>query len=252
MTQPPTTRRILGIDFFTGTLDAALEQSLQGGLTVVPSGPGLATDFVRSPDYRAALLDADLVLTDSGYMVLLWKILTAQKLPRHSGLKFIRALLQSEQLKTPGASFWIMPSPEEAGRNKTWLNANAIPVTEADTYIAPHYGKNTIADEKLLSLIEARKPSVIIIAIGGGVQERLGHFLIKNLSYRPAIYCIGAAIAFVTGGQAAIPPWADRLMLGWLIRILSSPRKFWRRYWEAIRLAPLLRKYRDKLPPMET
>jgi UDP-N-acetyl-D-mannosaminuronic acid transferase (WecB/TagA/CpsF family) len=49
-----------------------------------------------------------------------------------------------------------------------------------------------------------------------GVQERLGYALRKQLSYKPAILCLGAAIAFLSGGQANIPNWADRLMLGWL------------------------------------
>ena len=60
--------------------------------------------------------------------------------------------------------------------------------------------------------------------------------------------CLGAAIAFLTGGQANIPPWADKLIFGWLLRLLSNPRKFWRRYWEALRLAPLLWRWRARAP----
>jgi lipopolysaccharide/colanic/teichoic acid biosynthesis glycosyltransferase len=89
-----------------------------------------------------------------------------------------------------------------------------------------------------------------MVGLGGGVQERLGLFLKQHLSYRPAIFCTGAAIAFLTGGQARIPVWADRLYLGWLLRIIDAPTKFHRRYWEAFRLAPVIWRYRDKLPPM--
>ena len=237
------TRRVLGVDFFVGTIEAATERAVSGGgLVVAPSGPGLAVDLVKSPAYREALTTADLAITDSGWMVLLWRWLTGEKLPRHSGLKLIRAVLAREDLKAPGAIFWVMPSPEESARNLAWLQAQGFAVTEADTYLAPHYAPGPIHDEELLRRIEARRPRVVMLALGCGLRAQLG--------YRPGILCLGAAIAFLTGGQASIPPWADRLFLGWLLRLASSPRKFWRRYWDALALAPLLRRYRERLPEL--
>jgi UDP-N-acetyl-D-mannosaminuronic acid transferase (WecB/TagA/CpsF family) len=244
------TRRILGVDFFVGTIEQATERAVAGGLVVAPSGPGLAVDLVKSPAYREALTTAELAVTDSGWMVLLWRFFTGEKLPRHSGLKLIRAVLAREDLKAPGAIFWVMPSAEESARNVAWLQAQGFATTEADVYLAPHYKPGPIHDEELLGRIEARRPRVVMLAIGGGVQERLGCGLRERLTCRPGILCLGAAIAFLTGGQANIPPWADRLFLGWLLRLLSSPRKFWRRYWDALRLAPLLARYRDRLPEL--
>ena len=43
----------------------------KGGLLVVPAAPALK-DLDRSPDYRDALLNADLAITDSAFMVLIW------------------------------------------------------------------------------------------------------------------------------------------------------------------------------------
>jgi exopolysaccharide biosynthesis WecB/TagA/CpsF family protein len=207
---------------------------------------------VKSTAYREALTTADLAVTDSGYMVLLWRLFTGEKLPRHSGLKLIRAVLSREGLKGSGAIFWVMPSAEESARNLAWLRSQGFETTEADTYVAPHYKPGPIHDAELLARIEARRPRVVMLAIGGGVQERLGCGLRERLSYRPGILCLGAAIAFLTGGQASIPPWADRFFLGWLLRLLSSPRKFWRRYWDALKLAPLLCRHRERLPELRT
>lgn len=246
------TRRVLGVNFFVGTIEEATDRALAGGLVVAPSGPGLAVDLCKSPAYREALTTADLAITDSGYMVLWWKWITGERLPRHSGLKLIRAVLAREELKSAGAIFWVMPSEAEKGRNLAWLRSEGFGVEEADTYVAPHYGPGPIFDTELVARIEARKPRVVMLAIGGGVQERVGCGLRAQLSHRPGILCLGAAIAFLTGGQAAIPPWADRWMLGWLLRLLSSPRKFWRRYWDALPLGLLLRRYRAELPPLRT
>lgn len=245
------TRRLLGVDFFVGTIEAATDCAVAGGLVVAPSGPGLAVDLRKSPAYREALTTAELAITDSGYMVLWWRFITGERLPRHSGLKLIRAVLAREELRAARAIFWVMPSEAEKVRNLGWLRAQGFVVEEADTYVAPHYGPGPISDVELVKRIEARKPRVVMLAIGGGVQERLGCGLRAQLSYRPGILCLGAAIAFLTGGQAAIPPWADRWMLGWLLRLLSSPRKFWRRYWDALPLGLLLRRYRENLPPLQ-
>lgn len=252
MSHPPS-RRILGVDFFVGALDAAVDQTLaQGGLVVAPSAPGLAVDLVKSKSYREALTTAELAITDSGFMVLLWRLYTREILPRHSGLKFLRAILERPELKQPGAVFWVMPSVEEDMRNREWLVGQGFPVTADDVYIAPHYPAGDIMDDVLAGRISARSPRIVMLAIGGGVQERVGLMLRRQVQGRPAILCLGAAIAFLTGGQASIPPWADKLILGWLLRLLSNPRKFWRRYWDAIGLASLLRRHRDQLPPLRS
>lgn len=219
-------------------------------LVVAPSAPGLAVDLVNSSAYRDALTTADIAITDSGFMVLLWRAYTGVKLPRLSGLKFMIAVLARPELKKAGAVFWVMPSAAEDQRNRSWLIANGFPVTESDIYIAPQYPSGFIHDAELLSRIDARKPRVVMLAIGGGVQERVGLMLRAHLNAPTSILCLGAAIAFLSGGQANIPPWADRMVLGWLMRLLHNPRQFWRRLWNALPLIGLLWRHRDRLPPL--
>ena len=244
--------RILGLNLYCGSLKKGIEVALKGGLVVAPAAPGLAIDFVRDSAYREALLNSDLILTDSGYLVLLWRIIAGQSVPRHSGLKFIRGILELSELCGPGSSFWVMPSEDDNRRNQLWLSRRGIPVGPAETYVAPLYDRGPIFDQMLLDNLEARRPRIVVVCLGGGVQERLGYFLRKQLSYRPTILCIGAAIAFLTGGQVAIPVWADRLMLGWFFRICSSPTAYFPRYWRAKGLVRLVWKYRDRLPPLKT
>ena len=143
-----------------------------------------------------------------------------------------------------------MPSEEEARRNIAWLRDQGYHSTQEDYYVAPRYGAGPIGDETLIRMIEIRKPRVVLLAIGGGVQERLGHLLKHRLSRGTSILCLGAAIAFLTGGQARIPAWADTIMLAWLVRVLHSPRRFAGRYWRAWGLFPLLWSNRDRMPPL--
>ncbi len=240
----PTFQPILGIRFYTGDL-AGLLELCPGHFVVVPSAPTLA-ELPTNPAYREAVEKSDFAITDSGFMVLLWKLFTGQSLIRISGLKLLRGLIEREELNQPGASFWIMPSTLEMETNLAWQNQRGIPVTVEDCYVAPVYPAGPLTDPELVRRIEARRPSFVIINIGGGVQERLGYHLRNQLSYRPAIICVGAAIAFITGLQANIPPWADRLMLGWFFRCLYAPGKFIPRYWKALKLVPILARYRER------
>ena len=115
--------------------------------------------------------------------------------------------------------------------------------------MAPHY-RTEVRDDALVLKIENHPPMHIVVAIGGGVQEKLGLFLKENLRGRPAIHCIGAALAFLTGDQPPIPMWADRFYLGWLLRLLRQPRIFGPRYLSAFKLPGLVFRYRERLPPL--
>ena len=132
-----------------------------------------------------------------------------------------------------------------------WLRANQFPFADANFYIAPRYGSASVEDRELLAKIETQRPEHIVLGIGSGPQEKLGQFLRDQLSYRPAIHCLGAALGFLTGDQIKIPGWADRLYLGWLLRLFAQPHIFIPRLTRALELPRLIIKYGEKLPPLE-
>ncbi len=240
-------RQILGVRFYVGHLPGALALADKGGLCVVPSAPVLA-DMTTDVAHRAALIESDFALTDSGFLVLLWLATRFERLERISGLRFLRALLEHKPFREPGATFWVMPSAKDSEANLAWLATQGIAVPPANSYLAPHYPSGALTDSTLLAALEKQRPSYVVLGIGGGVQERLGHYLRRHLSYRPCILCTGAAIAFLSGRQANIPVWADRLMLGWLFRVCESPRKYWPRYQRSFKLAWLLLRHGPQAP----
>jgi N-acetylglucosaminyldiphosphoundecaprenol N-acetyl-beta-D-mannosaminyltransferase len=240
-------KQILGIKFYVGGMDGLLDRAARGGLIVVPSAPVLA-NLPFDPAHREALLGSDFAITDTGFMVLLWLILRRENLHRISGVRFLRGLLDRAEFRRPGATFWIMPSADDSRANCDWLRRRGIAVAGDACTVAPIYPAGRLEDFALLAQIEARHPGYVVINVGGGVQERLGYFLRTHLSYRPAILCTGAAIAFFSGRQVGIPVWADRLRLGWLFRSLANPKTFPPRLWKSFRLAPLLWKYGERSP----
>jgi UDP-N-acetyl-D-mannosaminuronic acid transferase (WecB/TagA/CpsF family) len=248
---PTQTHRILGIDFFDGSAKAAIEIMRDGGLLVIPAAPALK-DLDHNLDYRESLLNADLAITDSAYMVLIWNRLQSKPIKRLSGLEYLRELLLEPDVRQPGNTLWIMASPISAQRNLAWLEGQGITVPEANIYMAPIYGSASISDPALVECLNRLRPQHVIVTIGGGTQERLGLYLKRNLVYRPAIHCIGAAIAFLSGDQVHIPVWADRFYLGWLFRSIAEPKRYAPRYWGAFKLLPLMLRHRDRLPALKS
>ena len=241
--------QILGIQFFNGDVEEAVGLMLQrGGLLVAPSG----TCFARLREderYRRAIVAADLAIADSSLMVLLWRLLRRQKVERISGYKYLKHLLG--RLKGEGKRdvFWILATKHAQRSLFDWSRREGFSVAEKNCYVAPWYGSE-VEDRDLLALLEQHRPTHVIVAIGSGAQEKLGYFMRENLSYRPAIHCIGAALGFITGDQISIPDWADRSYLGWFFRLLAQPRVFIPRLSRAFQLPRLILKYGEKLPSM--
>ena len=240
-------QNILGVRFFTGSAEEAVQIGLQGGLIVVPAAPALV-ELQSNEFYREALFNADLAITDSGLMVLIWQILSRKKIPRVSGLKYLKLLHEMKALQPRESVLWIMPNAEARDQNLAWLRSQAYDFTDSDCYLAPNYPSGQIKDNDLIAIVDQRKPKHIVVCLGGGTQERLGLMLKRECNFRPSIHCIGAAIGFLTGNQVRIPAWADKFFLGWLFRCLSEPGKFVPRYWKACKLVPMMIRYRENPP----
>ncbi len=245
------TTPVLGVSFFNQPVAAAVDflQATRGYL-VVPAAPAMVK-LRHDEAFRAALTGADMAIADSGLMVLLWRILRRQNLTRISGLAYLKELLARPAVRSTSARcYWILPNQSACAKAKAWLRSSGFDISDELFYIAPHY-RAKVEDAALLALLEHTQPEQIIIAIGGGPQEKLGRYLKLNCTFRPAIHCIGAALGFLTGDQVGIPDWADRLYLGWFFRLLAQPRVFIPRLASAWQLPWLIARYGAEMPEGE-
>lgn len=234
------------------TTKEAVNYAKLGGLFLAPSGPGLA-QMDKDIHYMNSLQNADLNLADSGLAIFLMRIYRLGKLKRNSGLGFLKTLLKEPVFSNPGTSFWVMPTKESCNKNAAWLDSQNVRVAPDFYYIAPIYSKiGPVEDKRLLNILEVKRPDFIFICVGSGPQEKLGLWLKQNLSYKASLFCIGAAIGFLSGDQVKIPSWADSFCLGWFFRCCSHPARFVPRYLQAFRLIYLAHRYRENSPPVQT
>jgi N-acetylglucosaminyldiphosphoundecaprenol N-acetyl-beta-D-mannosaminyltransferase len=199
---------------------------------VVPSAPVLV-GIDKDLALRAGVLGADLAITDSGLMVLMWWLLKREKLERVSGLEYLKLLLEKLRPETgdlrpeisdaeisslstsglrsqvsglsansgvshaaAGGVFWVMPTLAARDQNLAWLRSQGFTTTVDDCYVAPMYAADgPLSDDALLSVIREKRPAHIILALGGGVQERLGWFLKQELENQSGVSAVAKPMA---------------------------------------------------------
>lgn len=90
----------------------------------------------------------------------------------------------------------------------------------------------TVTDEELdatVATIRTSTADVVWVGLGTPKQDLVGARL-REREAAPVIMCVGAAFDFVAGVKRRAPVWMQRAGLEWLFRLLSEPRRLWRRY----------------------
>lgn len=149
----------------------------KSGLFVFPSGPGLAT-IDKNDNYLISLQNSDYVFFDSGYFVLLLRILKGIKVSKFSGYKFLKLFFCFLKKNNKKSILCIDPNFKISVSNRKYLKK--LGIKKIYNYIAPKYNTDNLKDLKLVNKINKIKPNYIITNIGGGVQEILGYYLKKN------------------------------------------------------------------------
>ena len=86
------------------------------------------------------------------------------------------------------------------------------------------------ARRKAAEFISSQKPRFTFVCVGSPQQELIASEALKIDGSRGLALCVGAALEFITGTQKRAPLIARRLGLEWAHRLLSNPRRMWKRY----------------------
>ena len=208
------------IKFYSGDYDQIKYEFDKGGVLVAPAASALA-NIDTDKQYYSSLKNSKIAILDSGFFCILLRIFRFQKVKKLSGFLFLKTFL--DNFKNQQKILFIDPSKKSNILNIKFLKSKKI--INFKTYIAPNYNKKFF-DLKLLNLINNYKPKYIVINIGGGSQEPLAIYINKNIKYKASIMCTGAALAFMTGEQAPINKFIDKVYLGWLTRIIWNPKLY--------------------------
>jgi N-acetylglucosaminyldiphosphoundecaprenol N-acetyl-beta-D-mannosaminyltransferase len=179
----------------------------------------------QSAEFHQILSDADLVVPDG--MPLVW-------VARSCGLNLRRRVYGPELMET------FLRETKDSYRHFFYGGGEGVAdelavtlhrkfgIQVAGTWCPPFRPLSATEENAIAALIEETKPDVLWVGLSTPKQERWMHSH-RHLSV-PVMIGVGAAFDFHTGRAVQAPVWMRENGLEWLFRLLSEPRRLWRRY----------------------
>lgn len=87
-----------------------------------------------------------------------------------------------------------------------------------------------VARSEAAQFIADARARFSFICVGSPQQELIAAQAAKLGTVTGMAFCVGAALEFITGQTKRAPRFARRLGLEWAHRLLTNPRRLWRRY----------------------
>jgi N-acetylglucosaminyldiphosphoundecaprenol N-acetyl-beta-D-mannosaminyltransferase len=231
---PGRSVRVAGLDF-----DALYEEQVvarivgdledgRGGWVVTPN-IDICLQVRHDPATRDLVKGATLVVADG--MPLVWASrLRGDPLPeRVAGASLIFTL--SAAAAASGKSVYLLGGePGVPGRAAAGLVRQYRSLLVAGT-CAPPFGfdRRPGEIEAIAAKLAQAKPDIVFVGLGFPKQEHLIAALAPGLPAAWFIGC-GAAIPFAAGMLPRAPHWMQLLGLEWIYRLISEPRRLFRRY----------------------
>jgi N-acetylglucosaminyldiphosphoundecaprenol N-acetyl-beta-D-mannosaminyltransferase len=108
--------------------------------------------------------------------------------------------------------------------------ADRFPGLEITGAFAPPFRPLTDAeDEEIVQRINAARPDIVWVGLSTPKQERWMASHLRRLE-APVMVGVGAAFDFHAGLKRQAPRWIQGTGLEWLFRLITEPRRLWRRY----------------------
>jgi N-acetylglucosaminyldiphosphoundecaprenol N-acetyl-beta-D-mannosaminyltransferase len=105
------------------------------------------------------------------------------------------------------------------------------PNLELHTYSPPYKPEFTTEDNRaMIEAVNAVVPDLLWIGMTAPKQEKWAYKHYEQLNVRGHIGTIGAVFDFYAGTVERAPLWWQDHSLEWLYRLISEPKRMWRRY----------------------
>ncbi|NWF62010.1 MAG: WecB/TagA/CpsF family glycosyltransferase [Fischerella sp.] len=213
-------------------LNALIAESIERNEKWIVANHNLHSLYIyhHDPKMRAFFAKADYAHIDGMPLVFLGKLLgfPLQREQRVTYADWVWPLM-AEAAEKGWRVFYLGSKPGVAERGASILRDKF-----ADIQIATAHGYiNTQKDSQenlaTLAAIKAYQPHVLMVGMGMPRQE---YWILDNLEHihANAILTSGACIDYVAGAIPTPPRWMGKMGLEWLYRLLSEPKRLWRRY----------------------
>jgi len=166
------------------------------------------------------------VLPDSRWLQFL-TFFSREKLQQVRGPDFFRKALEVSK-DSSSEHFFVAPS-EEVGQALMKTLASDFPeLPIAGWIVAPMAPFSDEHIEDLVQEIGKSDTSITWIGVGSPAQNFLAHRLAQRKIGK--VCAVGAGFEYLSGLKAESPRWISYIGAEWFFRLLSEPKRLWRRY----------------------
>ncbi|WP_299403524.1 WecB/TagA/CpsF family glycosyltransferase [Acaryochloris sp. IP29b_bin.148] len=179
------------------------------------------------PDYQTIINEAALVTPDGMPLVWVMRQLGRKQQTRVYGPDLM--LAWCERAAEVGLPIYLYGGTETMLEKLITKLTQQYPQLKIAGHYAPPFRALTLAEEKMdCDRIQTSGAAVVFVALGCPKQEQ---WMARQQSKIKAVMIgVGAAFSFHSGDVQQAPRWMMRLGLEWLYRLLTEPRRLWRRY----------------------
>lgn len=182
--------------------------------------------------FSEALQKGDVLIPDGISIVKACRFLNAKSQPKERIAGWDLFVYEMEKLNRVGGRVMFLGSSDAVLNLIRQRVAEKYPKIEVDTYSPPY--KPVFSDEEneaMISAINHSNPDLLWIGMTAPKQEKWAYTHLDRLDVHCHIGTIGAVFDFFAGTVKRAPERWQRAGLEWLYRLLSEPRRMWRRYF---------------------
>ena len=182
--------------------------------------------------FSEALQKGDVLIPDGISIVKACRFLNAKSQPKERIAGWDLFEYEMGKLNRVGGKVMFLGSSDAVLNLIRQRVAEKYPKIEVDTYSPPY--KPVFSDEEneaMISAINRSNPDLLWIGMTAPKQEKWAYTHLDRLDVHCHIGTIGAVFDFFAGTVKRAPERWQRAGLEWLYRLLSEPRRMWRRYF---------------------
>lgn len=182
--------------------------------------------------FSEALQKGDVLIPDGISIVKACRFLNAKSQPKERIAGWDLFEYEMGKLNRVGGKVMFLGSSDAVLNLIRRRVAEKYPKIEVDTYSPPY--KPVFSDEEneaMISAINHSNPDLLWIGMTAPKQEKWAYTHLDRLDVHCHIGTIGAVFDFFAGTVKRAPERWQRVGLEWLYRLLSEPRRMWRRYF---------------------
>ncbi|MGE8486274.1 MAG: WecB/TagA/CpsF family glycosyltransferase [Pseudomonas sp.] len=229
------TQELFGVPIATATFKEAVQHLILDAHSKEKKAKVVVTPNVdhvvmldRRPEIKSIYLKADYFFADGWPIVFASNILNKRIPERVTGADLMPELLllaNNSKMKV----FIVGGFPGEESNIYSKLK-QLYPDVNLSIYSPANGFKNGSQDsDKIIEQINFKRPDMVFVCIGYPRQE-VWAIQNKELLQANLVLCVGAALDFIVGKVKRAPITVRKLKMEWLWRLLSDPKRLWRRY----------------------